>query len=373
MKIYRRYSYVLIGSGLAFCAVLVALAFWLDPLWGDLTRLGWLPESLYGNNRPEQVVREKRYDKDTYERYYHLVVIGDSFSHAGGDKTSDLRVWQNHFQLQTNWQITTFHADQQDWRKVVDLPMFKSAPPALFVYEIVERTLRHRLGQPPATACRDRRGVQALAQAPLPYAPVADRAGLLMDLPRPEQQIDSKQLTYARDYLAKQWRQWRGKFDSPVVRLPLNKPLFSSRRADQLLVIRDDLNKRDWSVSELEHISCNLRDMQRVVESNGRTRLVVMIVPDKLTAYADYIATPGYGGLGVIDRLAAAGRLPLARVDRALREAIAAGVEDVYAPDNTHLSSQGYVLLADALLQHLGQAGLAVPVGTPPAMPVGAP
>jgi hypothetical protein len=369
MKIYRRYAYFLFGSGLAFVAVLAALAWLLDPPWGDLTRLGWLPESLYGNRLPEEVVRQKRYDKDSYSRYYHLLAIGDSFTHAEGDKIADLRVWQNRLQLQTGLQIGTFNVKTKDWRELVAAPMFRAAPPELFVYEIVERSLLARLGAAPAdpAACADERA-EPSARPPLPVAPVPAGPELLMPLPRPQHALDIDQLTYARDFLGKSIRRWRGKLETPVVRLPLSQPLFSSRRADQLLVIRDDLYKRDWRAEELRNMVCNLQQMQRSVEQNGHTRLVVMIVPDKLSAYADFIAEPGYANLSVIDRLAASG-LPLARVDLALRAAIVRGVQDVYAPDNTHLSSRGYVILADALLGHLVAAKLALPGTIPPPIP----
>jgi hypothetical protein len=369
MRTFRRYSIALLAGALSLTAALFALAFYLEPLAGDLTRLGWLPEHLYGNTLEEQVVPEVRYDKDRYDRYYHAVVIGDSFSHGGRDREANLRVWQNQFQLRTGLSLVTFHADHKDWRELIASPVFRAAPPKLFIYEVVERNLLARLGSPAVddAACRRPARPQP-AGRPFAIAAAGPEQWQSIPLTRPQPSLAGQQLAYGRDFAGQKLKQALGLFDSPVLDLPLTRPLFSSRRPQRLLAIDHDLRKRQWSAAELQTMACNLRQMQSAVEKNGKTRFIAMLIPDKSSAYAEFIAQPGFADLSVIDRFDS-GKARLFRADRPLRAAIRQGQLDVYAPNNTHLSAQGYRIVADALVAYLLDAGIAFPAAQPAPAP----
>lgn len=369
MRTFRRYSIALLAGALSLTAALFALAFYLEPLAGDLTRLGWLPEHLYGNQLEEQVVQEKRYDKERYDRYYHVVVVGDSFSHAGKDQQSDRRVWQNQFQLRTGLSLTTFHVEAKDWRELIASPVFREAPPKLFIYEVVERNLLARLGSPPldSAACRPPARPQPVAP-PFAIAAVGPEQWQAIPLARPQPSLAGQQLAYSRDFVGQKAKQAMGLFSSPVLDLPLTRPLFSSRRPQRLLAINDDLYKRQWSAAELQTMACNLRQMQNEVEKNGQTRFIAMIIPDKSSAYAEFIDQPDFADLSVIDRFDS-GKVRLFRADRPLRDAIRQGQLDVYLPNNTHLSAQGYRIVADALVAYLINEGIAFTAAQPAPTP----
>jgi hypothetical protein len=77
------------------------------------------------------------------------------------------------------------------------------------------------------------------------------------------------------------------------------------------------------------------------------------MVPDKSWAYAPYLPAASWQ-VDAAARLAPAG-VAMPRVDLALRAAIAAGVADVYLPDDTHWGSAGSRIAARVVARYLGQ------------------
>lgn len=366
---YRLYSLVLLFCGLTVVVAMFAFAFYLDPLWGDLSRLGWYTENLYGSNSPEEIVKDKLYDKDIYSHYYDTVVMGDSFSHTNNDTLAARRVWQNAFFLRTGLSLTTFLIGRKDWREVVASPVFQATPPKLLIYEEVERNLMLRLGKAPPERekCDDMAPMNDKAIPPFEVTSVSDSGRYFTAVERTHGQLDEKHLAYARDFISQRFRIAVGLSHPPVMEYPLTRPLFSSQRPNRLLVYSDDLEKSQWHDDALKNVSCNLRLIQREVEKNRRTRFVAIIVPDKLTAYSEFIANPDFKDLSVLDRIDFRS-INLARIDRPLRNAIRQGQLEIYSSTNTHLSGNGYHILADALFDYLLQRRMAMLVDHAPAI-----
>ncbi|HET6370235.1 MAG TPA: hypothetical protein VFG95_03510, partial [Nitrospiria bacterium] len=111
---------------------------------------------------------------------------------------------------------------------------------------------------------------------------------------------------------------------------------------------------------QVDSIRCGLINLQNRIQANGVTFFVILIAPDKLTAYADYITDRDFTQISRLDRLASDPGLHLPRVDLALKKAIDAGVKDVYLPDDTHWGSAGYKIAADTLVEYLKEKGLLV-------------
>ncbi len=83
----RLYNTIVISTFCLLGVVVVLLANWLDPVDGDLTRIGGYSENHFGWNDPqesfgENITQFQRAD-DSFDKAYDIVVYGDSFSHIG--------------------------------------------------------------------------------------------------------------------------------------------------------------------------------------------------------------------------------------------------------------------------------------------------
>lgn len=177
-------------------------------------------------------------------------------------------------------------------------------------------------------------------------------------MPRPSRRsIDGQQISYARDFLVDQARNWlsMGKA-SQVERFELEHARFSSRAASSLLVLSNDLVKRDWTAADLSEVRCQLLRYRDQVEANGATVFVVMVAPDKLTAYHPDLVDRSLPS-GVIDALADP-RLTMPRVDRDLRAAIEAGELDVYLPGDSHWGAKGHEIVGSVMVDALTTLGV---------------
>ena len=121
-----------------------------------------------------------------------------------------------------------------------------------------------------------------------------------------------------------------------------------------MLVFDQDFKKINrWKEEGMTEMVCRIKAMQRQVEANGYTRFVLMVPPDKLTVYADFIRDKGLRDSSTLGELS--GNLPevMPRLDLALISAVREGKQDVYLPDDTHWGSNGSQIAAETLLNFL--------------------
>ncbi|HVS81257.1 MAG TPA: hypothetical protein VHE60_05955 [Pyrinomonadaceae bacterium] len=141
--------------------------------------------------------------------------------------------------------------------------------------------------------------------------------------------------------------------DAPKVELSRHAP-FSSTNNHSMLVYKNDFRKANlWREMGVPEIGCRVERMRSQVEANGITQFVFMVAPDKLTAYADFLADEGLRGISQLPELSGHHSEMMPRLDLALISAIRRGEEDVYLPDDTHWGSSGYRIVAETLLQFL--------------------
>jgi hypothetical protein len=344
---HERYSLILAAAVLLPCAGLAGLSLSQKPLVGDLARVGRYSENSYAPRAPQEGFIRRRFDSKAreYDRPYDIVVLGDSFSHEGS------AVWQNFLEARTGATIAAFHhGSTPDYHAILDSPRYKEAPPRVFVYELVERSLKHELGSS-GTGCDC-----GPTPSPRPLQAKADPADLRPE-PRDERKgLFDANIGYAWSYVRINLYRMLIGHTSDVYEFPLKRALFSSRRGDSLLVFQEDLNKRDWTEDDLVSIRCSLRRMQKNVQAGGKTLFLALVVPDKLSVYADEIQDGRGLPRGVIEALSGGG-LKLIRADLALKRAAAAGTLDVYLPDETHTGAAGSRLIADVVEERLRASG----------------
>lgn len=357
-NVHRRYVLCLLSLTLVAMLGIIAFGYYLQPMQSDLVRTGGYAAREYGWNQAQQAFKRPLYASDHYDHYYDIAIIGDSFSDLARPYQ-----WQNYLAAASAHSVVSF-----SFRRGMRLPMlladpiFQQQPPKLLVYELAERHLLDLLD--PNSTCtltnssklkpsnihlhgilHPIRWATYLAEHITWYS--RDKALHINNI---EQLI-----SHAKHYL---WRNLlRDYFNIEITntrRYQLTRPApFSSLQKQSLLTFEGDLNKQLWREQHLAQIQCVLLATQQQVEATHKTRFVVLIAPDKLSAYANFLADTDLQDLSVIGKLAQ--QLPhlIPRVDQKLQAAIQAGEMDIYLPDDTHWGWRGHQLAAETLINFL--------------------
>ena len=359
MAAYRKYWWLVCSLGGSAVVALLGVAIYLEPNSGDLTRLGGYPENWFGWNGFQERIEEQLYSEGVYDRYYDVVVFGDSFSCRGtGEQTDRRTYWQNYLARDTGLSVIAFDLRATDFRGVLADPAYRSRPPRVFVFENVERDMVYI---PWSTGFEGYAGPCEVepggSPTPLACHPLAMGVELI---DRSEiwamggQNSAIARLNQAGNVLKKRLSQdVLGMDEGEVVRLPLGRrELFSNAADDQLLVYKKDFLKGQWDERRMHDLVCKLIGLQNLVESNGDTFFVLLIAPDRLTVYRPYVRDNQWLPEGKIPQLDGYG-LHLVRADRALGRAIEEGVRDIYLPNDTHLGARGHNIVARETLRML--------------------
>lgn len=317
----------------------------LQPLYGDLTRIGLYSEREFGWNKAQKQFPSPAYKQDRYDHYQDVVILGDSFSRAWPDHQ-----WQNHLIATTGWSMTTLDINTVDVAQILANPVFQKSPPQVFILESVERLFADRIAETPA--CKT---PGTMPPSPSQHLPALnDKAHPpfdASDVSRSKNWNDVK-LEFAWKYFKNAMRAARGEQRQTKVRkLRLTKEgLFSSANQRDILIYGEDLEKKKrWASMPLSEMSCRIQQIRAQVERNGVTRFVLLLAPDKLTAYADHLADRQLAHISMLAAFAQQNEALTPRVDLALRSAIDRAEQDIYLPDDTHWGSTGHKIAADTI------------------------
>ena len=354
----RRYALLLVGLMLGLTLGFGLWARGFEPLWGDLTRIGWRTENDYGWTQPKLHFEPLAAEIGRLDRHYDVVAIGDSFT--GESPWHPGTTWPHFLAHDTGLRVGIFDSDDDLIGRLLASPGFQADPPAVVIYEIVERNFIPGHPSAPGDAC--------------PVAPDPPPPALALQLdgsaPMPDMRPRSRPwselpVSYGLAYLEQNLRRAViGHETTNSVAIGLTRSgLFSSRLDRSLLVYGEDFNKVGWTEQRWRDAACNLLRLQQRVQANGRTLFLAIVAPDKLTAYGPYLEDESFRTLSRLDLLDAYTSLHLVRFDR--RNFDPADHVDLYLPDDTHWSTTGHALAAgfvEARLRALG--ALATPVET---------
>ncbi len=351
---YQRYLAVTTAALATASAACVAVAVWLQPVAGDLTRLGGYAESGFGWKGEQLRFSPPIAPLGVLDRPYDVVIVGDSFTMpgeiTGPPHPEDPTHWTDFFSARTGLSAGSFSWSRVTLETYLGSDGFRQTPPRLLVVEYAERALQHAPNPEPNPQ-----------QGPC-AAPAPPRFMAVPLLPAPVQAqaytrdtshaLNTGRIDSAVDYITKNALRRIGINLIDVTIQPLSKSgLFTDVRDTELLVYGDDYVKAGMGEAYLRSLSCYFTDMQRRVEANGITKFVLMIPPDRTTVYAAYL--PGVHLPNLTARLAQAEGLSLVRLDLALKEAAGQGVKDLYLPNDTHWGSAGMMVAADSLIRFL--------------------
>lgn len=348
---HRGYVRLLVSFIAVAIAPLWLLWFYLEPLAGDVTRLGWYAERDFGYRAPQYYFTRPLSDyESSYDRYHDIVVIGDSFSkEPSGDTPPHPNHWHNFLADMTGWSVLVLRHSEAPLLKFLSSPEFVASPPKVLIYERLERDLDWSLPRLPGESCDG-----DVASSPAPPPSLQPRRAPQMLIPRPKPTLDAD-FGYVRRYLTyAALREWFGIDNGKVLKLDLTVPsLFSSVQDRQLLVWKGDLRKASWTAGTLETVRCRMLRLKALVEANRKTRFVILVPPDKLTAYGKYLQRRDYASLSRLERFLDTYQLPVPRLDKRLSAAISKGEMDVYLPNNTHWGYRGHEIAAETVLDYL--------------------
>lgn len=349
MRKYGRYNIIVFGAITCLFVLLCWLALWMDPLDKDLTRVGGFLENDFGWNNPQEIFEKPLFilasTIDDYNFPFQVVVCGDSFSM---NKSSG---WQNYFVAQTRKSVFTIVSNRGFLlADILKNTTFKETPPDVLIYEVAERNLLQRIHQDTVT----QRSTKGTAQESVGTPPIIDQFATKL-ISRPNGGIQSFNMDSAADYVRKSilkfiFGDWAT--DARLARLKTSK-LFSNRRSNELLFFDAELKTGELSDKQRFKIIEQLKIIRKKVESNGKTKFVLLIAPNKLTTYWDFLDS--FNGkepviIKEIQKTFPEATLP---TDQLFQNMVAKGIIDVYLPNDTHWGSTGHEAAATALVNFL--------------------
>lgn len=329
----RRYVLHVLLVALVVFVPIVAFSWWIEPLHGDLTRVGMWPERDYGPREPAVPIAVAA--TSGRQRNASILVLGDSFARDN--------LWQSVLQKSSGRSVQSFDIDRTcltEWLAAA----LADRSSSVIVLESVERGVIAHFAQ-----------VRDCGQARI--RPFEIEAGPTSnERPRWPLTLDARYLGRTALNLA------RASFSGEVrpgksrtVNVPLRKDCarFSSRRSDRLLYYAEEDLKADWSEADIRASVARILEIQRAVEQAGK-RFVFLLAPDKSAVYSTCFveARPGSRAPRLNDLLIAAGvNAPdmTAEYEKRINTVV-----DLYNPDDTHWSNAGHVLAGEMVARFVG-------------------
>ncbi len=311
-------------------ATILGMAIYIQPLVGDLTRLGNVSERSWGWNQALPVVSIYQSERTSD---IEVLVIGDSFS--------DKDIWQSVMRDITGFRFKTYRWEDFSSPACLEsgITHLKRQYPNIrhIVIQTVERSaivrftgLKGKIDECPMTITSSIHTQTSKT--------VAIRNKSLDSIP------DTLYTIKAFLSEPKKYQQTTVSGDGYIS--PLKRSdLFSNQKSDALLYYAGDLNKLKWTEMQIEESVQNLQKLSQLTHLLD-IGISFAIVPDKSTAYSDYLIHSRFQSktTDIWQKLIAIS-LPAINLKAVFSENISKS-RDFYLPDDTHLSSVGYQILA---------------------------
>jgi len=319
MKLLFRFFLPVLLLGIVIPVATMAL---VQPIAGDLTRVGFLPERAFGWNAPQPPVLGSPGNAASNEA--EILVVGDSFSWTGKWQHSAFNRKQRYISYGFGDICADFGAYLQK----------KGLRPETVVIEVVERMFEQRLLSP----CSNSELRPALSNMSAPTLPRRD-TNLLTGA------FGAKYAIGGALYLARPGPQYRaGNGGGVHVRAVADGcRRFSHSDCDNALFLGDDDNLPSLPLSRFDS------PMVAALNAAGIHNIVIVVIPNKTSVYlrsekqardADAYLTE----FGVRNRVRT---VPLNTLFYAFKDRY----RDFYFGNDSHLSNEGMIVLG----RHLGE------------------
>ncbi len=355
---FKTYNLFVITFTTFIISIALILGFVLQPLNGNLTRIGGYSENNYGWNKPQAHLENQLYttaDSETYAKYYDVVVIGDSFSnYSEGQASPPKAYWPNFFVNTTGLTLITYHMDTIDLNKLIESKTFKEYPPRFLIYETAERNLIFRTSPmkgdcqykkpPPKTPVKTHRLNSKTVQFER-----STKTGLK------EINLDVT-IHFMKNFVLRLLTPMDNLFK--VVKVTLDQDnLFSNRENKTTLIWYGDFIKYNINEEMVRKGVCGLLNLQNKVQNNNKITFIAMIAPDKLSVYSKYLKnSPSKKGNELLEFISRK-KINFPRVDISLKREIKNNFLDIYLPNDSHWSPKGHEIVAQTLVDYLENQG----------------
>ncbi|HSC76705.1 MAG TPA: hypothetical protein VLB90_10775 [Pseudomonadales bacterium] len=333
----KTYNNIFLLCVLCVTGLSAAIMLWFQPISGDLTRISAYPERWFGWNDPQQDITAL-INSERASGKRHILVIGDSFSEAGH--------WQAF--LGEQYSFTFIHNSKTTLEKILS-KIEKDRPDAV-ILETAERAI-------PDMYNSGSTFLTAINQCVLPESNQNARTGNIKKteglpaFPYTNRQIlprNGSNISEGFHTL----KLWAKALISPRKRkaktLALTQTnLFSNQKNDKILLLSKDFLLSDTADENSIHtMRCS---MQKAATTLSRVGIpyVMLTIPDKTTAYQQYLASAE-----IRQRPALINRLHVDKLQHGIdmlppiQEMAAAGYKDIYLPNDTHWGYKGFQLAA---------------------------
>lgn len=330
-------QYIKLYLGTAFITLITffCLGWYIQPVEGDLTRQGKFSERDFGWNAQQPIIKVQANPNGNPP---NVIVLGDSFSASNQ--------WQSVVMQETGKNLLTFHWNTLGHPSCLEswIQSLKNTFPNAnqLIIQSVERHFVFRFKTVQKT-CNLERSNNLKIKAGQSLAHRAFDIDKVMPDP-----------IYALLSIANQYRTYQQHTVSgEAVIAPLNRSnLFSNRKSNYLLYFNNDNLKKDWNNADVVMAAQNIKQIEQVALANG-LKLTIAIVPDKSTAYRQYFKTPQYiSQQPNLWRALSAQNIHHVALDNALIPATSQ-VKDLYLPNDTHLSSAGFILMGNNIAEFI--------------------
>lgn len=347
--------------GLALAAALVLpLAFALDPPNGDLTELGGYAENRFGPRAPQAIFVPPLAEPARPGASYDVLVFGDGFSRPEAEERHARygHYWTDHLRNLTGVTVGLRSAGTAPLAAYLASPDFRERPPRVVILQLSERDLGERVAGLALSTVTTPRPHSVATLRPIAVEPL-NRQPRTMERTR-AQAWSPPPIGHALDLLVKALpRALLNVTGGPVEERSLAYAgLFSSAAATTTLFRAEDFQPWRTDRRLLEERRAGLHAIQDAVQANGVTRFLLLVAPDKGTVYADFLLTPPPHRSAVDEVMAADPTLQAVPLAAGLTALAAGGVRDLYAPNGSRWGLEGQLYAARTVARTLGRLGV---------------
>jgi hypothetical protein len=328
----KKYLVSFVGSVFSILVPSLLFAWWAEPIHGDLTRIGRWAERDFGPNDEHPRINVRRNSADVGGA--SIVVLGDSFSVAN--------LWQSVLSDASGRTVKSFHYDKNctdNWIRWA----VSQATTELVLLEVVERSLVWRFSN--LASCPDSKvtsvevGQGVYRNTRTSWPPTLDMTYLLTTA------VNTLTGNFSNQSIS-------NKYGVVNVRLRSGCARFSNRKSENLLYLADDDFKFEWSERHIQNAVANIRRVQLEVEKSGK-QFMLLVVPDKSSVYRSCMLTGDLNQTSSLtQKMFVASGINWIDLQTVMGEHIGK-VVDLYDPNNTHWSENGYILAGNTIAERV--------------------
>lgn len=330
----------------------LGIGIYLEPLMGNLTRMGGHSENAFGWTTVQQKIQDADVQYEPATGSFDLLILGDSFSNKKNTQTDPGTYWHNYLWAMTGLRTAVYNRNTVDPRTVIQDYLSRPTPPKIIIYQMLLSDLNEVM-----------EFGNKQCDAPTYIHPTAYTAQIqktvLRDIHRPKTSAS----TFIQFHQAISVMKHRVldivSNDNPALKNQLNSGTYFSNRDSHLLLTHNaDLVMNKWRRPYVDKGICGLRQLQTLMQENESTFGVILLVPNKTLAYAKSIKNTRFSVKNWYPLIAESEGIHAPRLDLSIEKALKNGLVDLYLPDDTHWGFAGHRLAAEVVRDFLVERGV---------------